>query len=266
VSEVYNLQNAADKQRLIERLCLPNGDKGGRPPKAPFVERKLLDARARGLFNTKIDFNTLRHRVLITEVASAARVYLSDKISAWTKILPKHGIHHEWFLNAHIYRSPILILSDIEDLFFTTLCSGSDRLPSAKIVEVSLLLASEFKSMEDAMDFLISVGKNQEPRLRQAERLLAAARDPILRSLVNGDDHSIETALYLYDHRLTNDPHDLWRLLSGELIIASYNRCRLPGYSLYMLMPKQVYDDATAEQQVIEVYDFDLVTDPIQKW
>jgi len=120
--------------------------------------------------------------------------------------------------------------------------------------------------MEDAMDFLISVGKNQEPRLRQAERLLAAARDPILRSLVNGDDHSIETALYLYDHRLTNDPHDLWRLLSGELIIASYNRCRLPGYSLYMLMPKQVYDDATAEQQVIEVYDFDLVTDPIQKW
>jgi len=266
MSEVFNLQCPEDKQRLIERLCLPDGEKGGRPPKAPFVERKLRNARARGLFNTKIDFNTLRHRILITEVAAAAKVYLSDKISAWTKILPKHGIHHEWFLNTHIYRGPILILSDIEDLLFTTLCSGLDRLPSAKVVEVSLLLASEFKSLREATDFLISVGKDREPRLRQADRLLAAARELILQSLVNGDDHSIETALYLYDHRLTNDPHELWRVLSGELIIASYNRCRLPGYSLYMLMPKEVYDDATAERQVIEVYDFDLVTDPVQTW
>lgn len=266
MAEVYNLQNAADKQRLIEKFSGPTNGNKGRPPKAPYVERKMLDARARGLFNTKIDFSTIRHRILVTEVASAAQAYLSDPISSWTKFLPDSGIHHEWFLNTHIYRSPVLILSDVEDLIFTTLTSGLTGLPSSKLVEVSLLLSSEFDDVDEAREFLLLMGKTKEPRLRQAEKLLAAARDPILRSLMNGEDHSVESAVYLFNHKLTNDPHELWRLLSGELIIASCNRCRLPGRSLYLLMPKKVYEDASAEHQVVEFYDFDLVTDPVQTW
>jgi len=226
----------------------------------------MNEARSRGLFNTKIDFNHLRHRVLITEVASAAKFYFSDPISAWTKILPASGIHHEWFLNAHIYRSPVLVLSSTEDVILRTLNSGFNRLPSSKIVEAALLLSSEFKSEEEARDFLIFTGKRHDPRLRHPERLLSAAKDPILKTLMHREDHSIEAALYLFDHKITNDPHELWRLFSGELIIASPGRCLIPGRAMYMLLPKKVYEDSVAEHQVIDVYDFDLVIDPVQRW
>jgi len=272
MAEVFKLNDPADRQRLVEKMSAPvtNGEgkkKRGRPPKLPYVERKLSDARSRGLFETKIDFRHLRHRIVVTEAATAGQFFLTDPITSQTKYFPDSKIHYEYFLNAHIIRSPILILSEIEDFVLTNLTSGLTRLPRGKEVEVSLLLSSEFRNLDEALDFFIEIGKKAEPRIRQAKKLLAAASDEILRTLLNGDDHAIETALYLYEHKITHDPHELWRVLSGELIIASYARCRLPPqHAMYVLMPQQVYTDAARDQQVIEVYDFDLVTDPIQTW
>ena len=272
MAEVYSLTDPVSRARLIERLQEPtNGNtkkKRGRPFSQHYVERKLFDARGRGLFNTLIDFTTITHRILVTDAPCAARVYLSDPIFAQTRIFPECDVHQEWFLNAHIYRTPVLILSDIEDLVFQLVTDGLNSLPTGKHVQVALLFASEFSTLDALIEFLVLIGKRKEPRLRAQAKLIKIAGAVLRDTLLDDEDHAEETSLYLYDHKLTNDPHNVWRLLSGELRLSCFARCRLSTRkglrNAYMLMPERVYEYATRERQLVEVYDFDLVTDPVQ--
>ena len=268
MGEVYDLQNSEDRQKLVEKFSEFPGNGNSKGIKQNYIEKKMYDARRRGLFNTTIDFSSIRHRILVTEAASAASVFLSDPNYAESCIFPEAGVHSEWFVNCQIYRTPVLILSRLEDFVLQVLCKGIHRLPTPKHIEVALLVASEFEEdeMDNLTDFLIALGKRRDPRARKAERLLEAAREVVTEALLDGEDEQpIETALYLYDHKITNDPHQLWEVLSGNYMIASYNSCLLPstGRVLYMLFPREVYEHSN---HIVEVRDFDLVTDPIQAW